>query len=196
MMINDSEFQSKSVHQASSYRECSSLPDSEEITLAMAACLLERGDFAVTPGTRACDAWVIADPRLFDGQAAIVDQEKTDTCHANCFERSTWDAIHHIGYALSEDGLWHEHSWLVKDGRAIETTGLQRILYVGVPISRLPRETLPLLHGESVDSADWHAHEAMERETLKDVSMKDVFESRSIIESALQRRTRFTRIAA
>ena len=196
MMIDDSEFRGDLVQYASRHRECSSLPDSEGITLAMAACLLERGGFAVMPGTRASDAWMIAEPRVFDGRIAIVDREKNETCHANCFERGTWDEVHHIGYALSEDGLWHEHSWLVKDGRAIETTGQQRILYVGIPTSRLPRETLPLLHGESVDSADWYAHEAMERETLRATSMKDVFESRSIIESALQRRTRFTRRAA
>jgi len=39
------------------------------------------------------------------------------------------------GYALSDDGLWRQHSWADSDGTVIETTA-PRTAYAGVPTSR------------------------------------------------------------
>lgn len=54
-------------------------------------------------------------------------------CHANCEALYQKNKTHKIytGYALSKDGLWRNHSWIItKNGSIIETTEL-RVLYLG-----------------------------------------------------------------
>jgi hypothetical protein len=58
---------------------------------------------------------------------------------SNCHGNTAMLYVHHrgavqiaSGYALSEDGLWRQHSWGINaaDGRAIETT-VRRVRYYG-----------------------------------------------------------------
>lgn len=54
-----------------------------------------------------------------ENSAALVHEDPTLVCH--------------YGYALSDDGMWREHSWCVKpDGGIIETT-VERVAYFGAP---------------------------------------------------------------
>jgi hypothetical protein len=64
-------------------------------------------------------------------------QGRPNGCHDNAallWLLGTADAIG-TGYALSDDGLWRQHSWGVDgDGRVIETT-CPRVRYVGVTLA-------------------------------------------------------------
>lgn len=64
-------------------------------------------------------------------------------CHSNVAYlwkqlRETVDATICTGYALSEDGMWRQHTWLVYSqktgGRVIETTA-KRVAYYGVELT-------------------------------------------------------------
>jgi len=54
-------------------------------------------------------------------------------CHNNVIDKyllnNDYDMV--TGYALSEDGLWRSHSWLLKDSKVYETTE-SRLMYFGV----------------------------------------------------------------
>lgn len=60
---------------------------------------------------------------------------RPNDCHENCRElvRRDPSLVWHYGYALSDDGMWREHSWCVRpDGGIIETT-VERVAYFGAP---------------------------------------------------------------
>jgi len=54
-------------------------------------------------------------------------------CHNNVIDKYLENNNYEIvtGYALSEDGLWRSHSWLLKEGIVFETTE-ERLKYFGV----------------------------------------------------------------
>ena len=54
-------------------------------------------------------------------------------CHNNVIDKYLSDSEYDIvtGYALSEDGLWRSHSWLMKNSEVYETTE-SRLKYFGV----------------------------------------------------------------
>lgn len=56
-------------------------------------------------------------------------------CHSNSARLHEADARNQIatGWALSEDGLWRQHTWCERDGTLIETT-LPRERYFGFPL--------------------------------------------------------------
>ncbi|WP_430790583.1 hypothetical protein [Actinoplanes sp. G11-F43] len=61
-------------------------------------------------------------------------------CHANAAMLWTDGMVAAIGtgYALSDDGLWRQHSWGVDaDGAPVETTAA-RISYVGITLTAVP----------------------------------------------------------
>ncbi len=61
-------------------------------------------------------------------------------CHANAARLWTDGTAAAIGtgYALSDDGLWRQHSWGVDAGGApVETTAV-RVSYVGITLTAVP----------------------------------------------------------
>lgn len=70
--------------------------------------------------------------RVFAGEGATVEQGAPSQCHSNVAR--LWDEDSNAictGYALSDDGLWRQHSWLLaSDGTIVETTE-PRTLYFG-----------------------------------------------------------------
>jgi hypothetical protein len=63
-----------------------------------------------------------------------------NACHANVAMLWTDGTVEAIGtgYALSDDGLWRQHSWGIgADGVAVETT-FARISYVGIALTAVP----------------------------------------------------------
>jgi hypothetical protein len=80
--------------------------------------------------------------QVFSGRCRLIRGERNQ-CHANAgklWENSRGQLPIAIvtGYALSDDGLWRQHSWLIaKPGRrwtVIETT-CRRLLYYGVVLT-------------------------------------------------------------
>jgi hypothetical protein len=73
--------------------------------------------------------------RYFPGSRALMRLGEPSACHANAAMLFVWtkgEARIASGYALSDDGLWRQHSWGVDgdDGRIIETTE-RRVRYYG-----------------------------------------------------------------
>ena len=133
------------------------------LRLHVAAKLVAFGGFAAITGTGAMDAWIARDLEAgvqpIDGRDAELASDQNEICHANCMDAIESDEDgeyrHMLGYALSADGLWHEHSWLVNSmGTIVETTGTQRIAYVGNDISLSHEGALELLNGEWLDRDD------------------------------------------
>lgn len=62
-------------------------------------------------------------------------------CHMNVDVMLTMGMVKegHFGYALSEDGLWREHSWGMLNGHIVETT-CSRLAYVS--LKNLMNQTL------------------------------------------------------
>lgn len=94
---------------------------------------------------------------VFEGEAKRRVGGRSSDCHANCCKFFTKNIQNTIvtGYALSDDGIWRQHSWLINpSGQLIETT-LPRLLYFGYKMtpeeavffasSNLREEFLPIL---------------------------------------------------
>lgn len=129
------------------------------LRLHVAAKLLAFGGFGVIAGTGVMDALIArnleAGALPVDASDALLKDDQNDICHANCMmavEDDEGEYRHMLGYALSADGLWHEHSWLVDScGTIVETTGTRRIAYVGDDVSLVDDGALDLLNGEQLD---------------------------------------------
>lgn len=129
------------------------------LRLHVAAKLLAFGGFGVIGGTGVMDALIA---RNLEAGAlpenacdALLEDDQNDICHANCMqavEDGEGEYRHMLGYALSADGLWHEHSWLVDSyGTIVETTGAERIAYIGEDVSLVDDGALELLNGEFLE---------------------------------------------
>ena len=86
-----------------------------------------------------------------DGGRAVVEstesnvemeEGKPGSCHENVAALLQRDELDSgwTGYALSEDGLWRNHSWGQRNGKIVETTE-PRLVYWGVPF-RILRSNL------------------------------------------------------
>lgn len=119
--------------------------------VAMIVRLLELGGIAVEAGTTRGAAWIASTGVVRDGIAARLREGVAGMCHLNCMIAASRDpgAVHEYGYALSGDGCWYEHSWLVEDDVVVETT-CARERYIGVPVSELPAAITSLMQG-----AEW-----------------------------------------
>jgi len=78
-----------------------------------------------------------------DGEAALLVGGEPSNCHENVKSLLDSDANfggetateNWTGYALSDDGLWRQHSWAVSNtGRTMETT-VRRKLYAGIRVN-------------------------------------------------------------
>lgn len=61
-------------------------------------------------------------------------------CHANCANlwkenRKTYKIM--TGYALSDDKMWRQHSWLLHSKKYVVETTEQRVAYYGITLNRL-----------------------------------------------------------
>jgi len=129
------------------------------LRLHVATKLLSFGGFGVIAGTGVMDALIArnlgAGDLPADASEALLQDGQNDTCHSNCMmavEKGEGEYRHMLGYALSADGLWHEHSWLVDSyGTIIETTGTERIAYVGDDVSLVDDAAIDLLNGIPIE---------------------------------------------
>lgn len=88
--------------------------------------------------------------QLWYGDRLRLLHGETGQCHQNA--SSYWNAnmsktVLCTGYALSEDSMWRQHSWLVelraRRNRIIETT-VPKVLYFGFPMTKMEAETFYL----------------------------------------------------
>jgi hypothetical protein len=89
------------------------------------------GSLVVPPGIPEPDLDALRASGSVFGPACRVLGGDDGECHRNV--AILWiDAIG-TGYALSDDGLWRQHSWGVdRAGTVVETTTIRRLAYVGV----------------------------------------------------------------
>lgn len=95
--------------------------------------LLQEGGLAVAPIREEPDAKkIIQRGRVFSPKGARIVSGDRNRCHGNAARLYLQKRGIEIatGYALSEDEVWRQHSWGVKDGKVIETTA-PRELYFG-----------------------------------------------------------------
>lgn len=107
----------------------------KQSTLAL-ALLPFGGAGVVMRGPDRDEADILARGQLWPGHDALIVGGRTSACHAN--SAHLWAAEQErvalvTGYALSDDGLWRQHSWCVRPadgGRVLETTE-RNLLYFG-----------------------------------------------------------------
>lgn len=72
-------------------------------------------------------------------EQCIIMPMQISACHDNCYELYVHNPKLRIftGYALSMDGLWRHHSWILEEnGNIIETTE-RRLIYLGYDTTNL-----------------------------------------------------------
>jgi hypothetical protein len=69
------------------------------------------------------------------GDTAILRPGMPNRCHDNARQAASTDIemVHMSGLALSADGIWRVHSWLVDSHHIIIETTVRRTLYFGLP---------------------------------------------------------------
>jgi hypothetical protein len=74
--------------------------------------------------------------RFFSGESVSVRGDP-NMCHRNVavLWKSNPDMVIYSGYALSDDGVWRQHSWGFDDGTVIETC-VKRKKYFGYPLNK------------------------------------------------------------
>jgi hypothetical protein len=97
--------------------------------------LVELGGWAACVRDLSLAPVLLAEGTDVSGEGAEMRLGRARECHQNsaALVRQDPTLVCHYGYALSDDGMWREHSWCVKpDGGIIETT-VERVAYFGAP---------------------------------------------------------------
>lgn len=81
-------------------------------------------------------------------EKVVIKPMAAGQCHKNCAK--IWGEkpkTYRIatGWALSEDGIWRQHTWLMKNASIVETTSY-RILYYGVVLDAITANSFWLEH--------------------------------------------------
>jgi hypothetical protein len=86
---------------------------------------------------------------VMEGRVKLHSMERS-ACHANVarlWGKSRWRLMGiGTGYALSDDGLWRQHSWGVRRSGILETTQV-RSVYFGIVLSGVEAERFAIAHG-------------------------------------------------
>lgn len=104
-------------------------------TRELLARLVDLGGWAACIRDINLPAILLAEGADVSGEGAEMRIGRARECHENsaALVREDPTLVCHYGYALSDDGMWREHSWCVKpDGGIIETTQ-ERVAYFGAP---------------------------------------------------------------
>jgi hypothetical protein len=85
-------------------------------------------------------AFLLANGRAFEGASARVIRGEPSRCHENAqlYARLHPAAIWWAGLALSDDGLWRSHSWVMTSHGALIETTERRLRYFGIPAALDP----------------------------------------------------------
>ena len=87
---------------------------------------------------------------VMKGRVTLHPMEQS-RCHNNVarlWGRTRWRLIGiGTGYALSDDGLWRQHSWGVRRSGILETTQV-RVAYFGIVLNGLAAERFSVANGK------------------------------------------------
>jgi len=101
--------------------------------------LLSMGGDMVVPRREPDQDKILSGGRLWTGYNIKIISGTPNNCHGNVAElwRSNPKRYHiETGWALSEDGLWRQHSWII-DGRTVIETITPREKYFGFALTSL-----------------------------------------------------------
>lgn len=81
--------------------------------------------------------WLLKMGSFIKGSPARLLLGRPNECHANSRKLASrsYKYSHYRGLALSDDGIWRLHSWVMSPEGIIETT-VKRVMYYGVPLPR------------------------------------------------------------
>jgi len=98
---------------------------------ALAPRLLECGGTGIAARYEEDISSILSRGTCLDGRGAKLVEGKPISCHANAAALYELDERNGImtGWALSDDGLWRQHSWCLREGAVLETTVLRRLYY-------------------------------------------------------------------
>jgi len=112
-------------------------PQAPDAASPLAAAMLGFGGTRmVSRGPDPDEADILVRGQLWPGKGALLAKGRPCSCHENAsvlWEGFQDSLVLATGYALSEDGLWRQHSWCVEgtgERRVVETT-TRRLLYLG-----------------------------------------------------------------
>lgn len=79
---------------------------------------------------------IISDAKVWNLPVVQLAEPIANSCHETSaqYAKDNPEAQFVTGYCLTDDGLWRSHSFVVENGRIIETTTSLRSLYYGVAI--------------------------------------------------------------
>lgn len=102
----------------------------------LAAAVLAHGGRHVVPPMEPEDEVTLAamrTPALWPGERARLVAGRARDCHANTATLFLLGLVEAIatGYALSEDGLWRQHTWGIDPGGGVVETTVPRARYAG-----------------------------------------------------------------
>lgn len=124
--------------------------------LALHLLLLEiGGEETCFPGIEVDIDRILERGRYYPGHSMLM-RGRPSQCHANVaalWENNHRDIDIHIctGYALSADGLWRQHSWLLRN---YKTATQQRTLVIETTVKRLAYFGFELTEREATEFAD------------------------------------------
>jgi len=96
--------------------------------------LLSMGGVMVVPRQEPDQDKILSRGRLWNGDNVRFIRGHPNTCHGNVamlWWRNPMRYRIATGWALSDDGLWRQHSWIIERGNVVETT------------KRVPRKKAP-----------------------------------------------------
>lgn len=84
---------------------------------------------------------------MLSDDTTVLNKMENSACHDNCFILYHHDRSHRIftGYALSDDGLWRYHSWIVTKNNAIIETTVNRLIYIGYDATNEYKENINVM---------------------------------------------------
>lgn len=87
------------------------------------------------------------DTFMFPDQNTVLTVMQRSACHDNCIALHYHDKSHRIftGYALSGDGLWRHHSWIMTQKNCIVETTEDRLMYIGYDATNENKETIDMI---------------------------------------------------
>ena len=101
--------------------------------------LLSEGGYAVAPGVDPDLTKILDRGYLRDGRSAELMRGQPISCHSNAALLWAENRDHSVivtGWAMSDDGVWRQHSWVkhLGTGKIYETTN-PRVLYYGFDLT-------------------------------------------------------------
>jgi hypothetical protein len=106
-----------------------------ELKLLRTLLLRFGGEFVVAPPKPDQDVPVLLEQGFITAGLITLKVMKSNSCHQNVAAVWTKQKFGIVGiatgYALSDDGLWRQHSWGILRGGVLETTE-QRLKYFGI----------------------------------------------------------------